>query len=49
MYFALLVNKLPHVQESRAYYDTLLSLGAGVPDKTTAFSAFWTSIKTRIS
>jgi hypothetical protein len=49
MYFALLLNKLPHVQESRAYYDTLLSLGTGVPDKITTLSAFWTSIKTRFS
>jgi hypothetical protein len=49
MYFALLLEKLPHVQESRAYYDTLLSLGAGTPDKMSAFSALWAGIKSRFS
>jgi len=49
MYLALLLNKLPHIQESRAYYDTLLSLSAGTPDKMTAFSALWAGIKSRFS
>jgi len=49
MYIALLVNQLPHMQESRAYYDTLLSISAGTPDKMTAFSALWAGIRSRFS
>jgi hypothetical protein len=38
MNFGLLISQLPHVQESRVYYDTMLALHAPVPHK---FATFW--------
>lgn len=46
MNFCLLLSQLPHVQESRAYYDAMLSLHAREPN---TFAAFWQRVKTLIS
>ncbi|CAB3790549.1 hypothetical protein LMG28614_03091 [Paraburkholderia ultramafica] len=46
MNFGLLLSQLPHVQESRAHYDTVLSLQPREPHK---FAAFWQRLKTLIS
>jgi hypothetical protein len=46
MYFGLLLSQLPHVQESRAHYDTMLSLDPRAPHK---FAAFWRGLKALIS
>ncbi|CAH2801340.1 MAG: hypothetical protein CBCREVIR_2125 [Candidatus Burkholderia crenata] len=46
MNFGLLLPQLPHVQESRVYYDTMLSLG--VPDLH-QHAGFWQRFKTLFS
>jgi hypothetical protein len=46
MYFGLLVSQLPHVQESRAHHDTMLSLHSIGQHE---FAAFWNRLKTLIS
>jgi hypothetical protein len=46
MHFALLLPKLPHVQESRAHYDAMLSLGADTPH---CLATFWTGLKAFVS
>ena len=46
MNFALLLSQLPHVRQSRAHYDTMLSLGA---DKPHRLAAFWRSLKAFVS
>jgi hypothetical protein len=46
MNFGLLLSQLPHVQESRVYYDAMLALHAPAPHK---IGAFWQRLKTLIS
>jgi hypothetical protein len=46
MTFGLLLSQLPHVQESRVHYNSMLALHAPEPHK---FSAFWLRLKTLIS
>jgi hypothetical protein len=46
MYFALLVSQLPRIEESRAHYDTMLSLD---PDAPTRLATFWARIKALVS
>ncbi|SIT45801.1 conserved hypothetical protein [Paraburkholderia piptadeniae] len=46
MNFALLLSQLPHVQESRAHYNAMLSLGAHKPKRA---AAFWRSLKALVS
>ncbi|AJZ56808.1 hypothetical protein OI25_7564 [Paraburkholderia fungorum] len=46
MNFGLLLSQLPHVQESRAHYDAMLSLHDREPHK---FAAFWRGLKALIS
>jgi hypothetical protein len=46
MNFALLLSDLPHVQESRAHYDALLTLE---PARRSALAALWHRLKTLIS
>ncbi|WP_169742613.1 hypothetical protein [Paraburkholderia ferrariae] len=42
MNFGLLLSKLPHVEESRPYYDAMLSLHVREPHR---FAAFWHNLK----
>ncbi|WP_323120371.1 hypothetical protein [Burkholderia alba] len=37
MHFALLVSDLPHVSDSRAYYDPMLSLDGGTTKRRSIF------------
>ncbi|MEW6343314.1 MAG: hypothetical protein RXR20_23915 [Paraburkholderia sp.] len=46
MNFGLLLSQLPHVQESRVYYDAMLALHAPVPHK---FTNFWQRLKLLVS
>jgi hypothetical protein len=46
MSFGLLLSKLPHVQESRAHYNTMLSLHSNQQPR---FAVFWHVLKTLIS
>jgi hypothetical protein len=46
MIFGLLLSKLPHVEESRAHYDAMLSLQPREPRR---FAAFWHSLKALVS
>ena len=46
MNFGLLLPQLPHVQESRAHYDTMLSLHTSSRHR---FAAFWRGLKTLLS
>jgi hypothetical protein len=46
MNFGLLLPQLPHVQESRAHYDTMLSLHTQQQHK---FVVFWHAVKTLLS
>jgi len=45
MQFGLLLSRLPHVQESRVHYDSMLMLH--VRD-THAFVPFWRRLKARV-
>jgi hypothetical protein len=45
MHFALLVSDLPHVAESRAYYDSLLSLDGGAAPRRGLFAACRDALK----
>jgi len=46
MNFGLLLSNLPHVDDSRAQYDAMLSLHA---HESHWFAAFWHSLKALIS
>jgi hypothetical protein len=46
MNFGLLLSQLPHVQESRTHYDTMLALRSNPRRK---FAVFWDVLKTLIS
>jgi hypothetical protein len=46
MIFGLLLSNLPHVEESRAHYDTMLSLRLRAPHR---LAALWLSLKTLVS
>ncbi|WP_207004050.1 hypothetical protein [Trinickia mobilis] len=46
MNFGLLLANLPHVEESRAKYDAMLSLQ---PCESHRLAAFWRSLKALIS
>ena len=46
MNFGLLLSQLPHVQESRVHYDTMVALHAPEPRR---FFAFWLRLKTLLS
>jgi hypothetical protein len=46
MNFGLLLSHLPHVEESRAHYDAMLSLQQCKPNR---LAALWHSLKNLIS
>ncbi|MGU7770001.1 hypothetical protein ACV229_07445 [Burkholderia sp. MR1-5-21] len=46
MIFGLLLSNLPHVNESRACYDAMLSLK---PRESHRFAAFWVRLKNLVS
>ncbi|WP_165847919.1 hypothetical protein [Paraburkholderia lacunae] len=46
MIFGLLLSKLPHIQESRVFYDGMLALHAPVPCK---IAAVWQRFKLLLS
>jgi hypothetical protein len=45
MYHGLLVSQLPHVQECRAHYDTMLSMESVSKHR---FATFWYALKNLI-
>ncbi|WP_180970628.1 hypothetical protein [Burkholderia sp. WAC0059] len=46
MYFALLLSKLPHVEESRSHYDAMLSLR---PPGAPRIGLLWQRLKGLVS
>ncbi|WP_188131079.1 hypothetical protein [Paraburkholderia panacisoli] len=46
MNFGLLLPQLPHIRESRVYYDAMLALHAREPHKC---AAFWQRLKALVS
>jgi hypothetical protein len=45
MHFALLVSDLPHVDEARAYYDSLLTLRTCERRDTAPLRKWWTALR----
>ncbi|MEC5408481.1 hypothetical protein VOM14_23295 [Paraburkholderia sp. MPAMCS5] len=45
MHFALLVGQLPRVEEARAHYNDMLTLGARSRASAGVFAAAWTALK----
>lgn len=46
MHFALLLSKLPHLDESRTHYEALLSLQ---PQRMGGISALWQRLKALVA
>ncbi|MFC5430500.1 hypothetical protein ACFPTO_17080 [Paraburkholderia denitrificans] len=45
MYFALLVSQLPHVEESRTYYNDRLALDTRSHASAGVAAAIWTALR----
>ena len=45
MHFALLVSKLPHINEARTHYDAMLMLEPRTNTPARMAAAFWTALK----
>ncbi|MGF6970065.1 hypothetical protein OKW43_007160 [Paraburkholderia sp. WC7.3g] len=47
MHFALLVSNLPHIQEARTYYDSLLTLHTSEHQNITLIGKCWAAVRAR--
>ncbi|WP_175425478.1 hypothetical protein [Trinickia violacea] len=47
MQYALLVSELPHIQEARAHYDSLLTLHSSERSRIAPLGKWWAAVRAR--